>query len=328
MGVIGVGALGSMHLRNLASLPACRVTHVADTHLSEGGAATAHLHGATLTDVASMLAPGTVDAVVVSTPTDTHAQLVVAALRAGVSVFCEKPMARTAQEARTLVDLARSRGAKVAVGHVVRYFPEYAAAYDLVRGKQLGTVRSARMARLNASPGRVQQWYRQSGRSGGVLLDMAIHDIDWALWTFGPAARVFATRAGEPGAEVVSVTLKHLDGQITYLDASWRDDAFSTSLELWGSEGFYRVAGSSSAGFEVSCPRTDQSGDYLPGPDSSPVPDDPYRLELAAAVDWFAGTGPAPLATAEEGLAALRVVEAAEASIQSRQPVMVEEEAA
>lgn len=327
IGVIGLGALGTLHMRNLATIPSAEVTHVADVDLGADAQADVLARGITVTDAQSLLAPGFVDAVVIATPTDTHAVLVSAAVRAGTAVFCEKPMTRTLAEARDIVDLARDTQVKVAVGHVVRYFPEYAAARDLVRDKQLGTARSARMARLNASPGRIQQWYAKTGRSGGVLLDMAIHDIDWALWTFGPVARVFATRAGTPDAEVASVILKHISGEITYLDASWRNEAFSTSLELWGSEGFFHVTGSSAAGLHVAQAQPEEVG-YLPGPDSGADLDDPFRLELLAAVDWFAGNGPAPLATAEDGLAALSVVQAAEASIRTRQPVTLEGDAA
>lgn len=327
VGIIGVGALGSMHMRNLDTIPSGRVTHVADEQLTEDTEARVARRGVAVIDVASMLTPGRVDAVVIATPTDTHASLVQAALCAGISVFCEKPMARTVPEARALVALAKDNQVKVAVGHVVRYFPEYAAARDLVHSKQLGTPRSARMARLNAPPGRTQQWYQETGRSGGVLLDMAIHDIDWALWTFGPVTRVFATRAGEAGAEVASVTMKHVSGEITYLDASWRNEAFGTSLELWGSEGFYRVTGSAGAGLGVARSHDDRLS-YLPSADFVADHEDPYRLELLAAINWFSGQGPAPLATAEDGLAALDVVQAAEVSIETRQPVAVGGEAA
>ncbi|RZS91725.1 putative dehydrogenase [Motilibacter rhizosphaerae] len=318
--VVGAGGLGQLHMRSLRSIPGARLVRVHDRSLAPEAKALAVELGADECDLHGALDPGAVDAVVVATPTDTHAPVVLAALDAGLSVFCEKPLARTAAEAGELARRAAARGSKVAVGHVVRYFPEYAAARQAHLDGILGPVAAARLARLNAPPASHHRWYADFTRSGGALLDMAIHDIDWCLWAFGPVARVHAKRAGSGGGEVVAITLRHASDVISYIDASWRNESFSTSLELVGSEGLLRTSGSAGAGFVLALRDGDVAG-YMP--EAAEELDDPFRLELAAALEWFRGGRP-PRATVEDGYAALLTVEAAERSITLGRPVVSE----
>jgi UDP-N-acetylglucosamine 3-dehydrogenase len=321
VGLVGTGALGAIHAAGLSTIPACRLALVAATtrKVSAPVAAIATAAGATIVDAEKVFDKDLVDAVVIATPTDTHAAYACRAIEAGLSVFCEKPLARTLAEAERIRDVADTFGTKVAVGHVVRYFPEYRAARDLVFRGELGTPVTARLARFNTGPAALSGWYAESGRSGGVLLDMAIHDVDWCLWAFGPAERVYAVRAGGVGPEVASLTIRHRGGTISYIDASWRNATFTTHLEMCGTRGFYRVEGSGSAGYQLV---TDGSAaaSYLPPEAATPVGDDPYLLELQAAFEWFRGGDP-PLATVADACEAVRVVEAAEESIRSCGPV-------
>jgi predicted dehydrogenase len=186
-----------------------------------------------------------------------------------------------------------------------------------VRAGDIGTPSIARLARLNSSPALISAWYADTARSGGALFDMAIHDVDWCLWTFGPVARVYAVSAGGPGAGVVSITLRHVGGSISYVDSSWRDSTFSTRLEVAGTDGIYTAAGSGAAGFDSV---QNAAETYLPPSADTPIADDPYMLELQAAMDWFRG-GPPPRATVVEAHEALRVIEAAQESVDSQRPV-------
>jgi UDP-N-acetylglucosamine 3-dehydrogenase len=317
VGLVGAGALGSVHAANLPRIPGCRLSAVAYDLSREPAERLARASGAAVVAPSAIVDPELVDALVVATPTDTHAEYVLRAIDADIPVFCEKPLARTCEEARQIADHAALRFAKVAVGHVVRYFPEYVHARELVRSGALGTPSIARLARLNASPARTTAWYAETARSGGALLDMAIHDVDWSLWTFGAATRVFAVTAGAVGAEVVSITLRHASGSISYLDTSWRETCFSTRLEVAGTTGVYSARGSGSAGFDSVQQGTDT---YLPPSADMPLADDPFLLELQAAMDWFRG-GPPPRATVSDACEAIRVVEAARESIETGAPV-------
>jgi predicted dehydrogenase len=153
---------------------------------------------------------------------------------------------------------------------------------------------------------------------------MAIHDVDWCLWTFGPAERVYAVRTGEAGHEVASVTIRHRAATIAYVDASWRNPAFATSLEVCGTSGLYQADGSSWAGFRLVEEQRAAGTGYLPPAAATPVQDDPYLLELRAAIDWFRGGEP-PRASVADACEALRAVAAAEESARTGVPVAIED---
>lgn len=319
--VVGAGALGWVHMRTALSTPGVELTRVCDPGLSGDREAAVRRTGAQVVPFTEVLDPRAIDALIVATPTDSHAEIVTAAVANDIAVFCEKPLARTLAEAQAVQRAAGRPGAKVAVGHVVRYFPEYVMARDLVTSGRLGTPATARLSRVNTAPAGAGPWYADAARSGGVLLDMAVHDVDWCRWTFGPVSRVFAVRAGSPGREVASITLRHASGVISYIDSSWRNETFATSLELWGGRGFFRTDGSASAGFTAAVQRS--GAGYLPSASADLPPDDPFRLELEAAFAWFRG-GPAPLATADDGAEAVRLIDAAERSVRTGLPIQLD----
>ncbi|WP_260848727.1 Gfo/Idh/MocA family protein [Streptomyces sp. SLBN-118] len=302
---------------NLASVPGCRLATVTSEQVSPAALEAVRSTGADTAGVDEVLAPERVDAVIIATPTDTHAYYALRAIDAGLPVFLEKPLARTPAEARLVRDRAAAQGVKLAVGHVVRYFPEYAAARDLVRYGELGTPSVARLARWNTVPAGVGEWYGDVARSGGVLLDMAIHDVDWCLWTFGPAARVYAVSAGGPDSPVIALTMRHAAGTISYIDASWREESFTTRLEVAGTQGLFSADGSGSAGFASA---RGHGRTYLPPASAS---DDPYVMELRAAIDWFRG-GPPPLATVADACDAVEVIEAAQRSLDTGRAIALE----
>ncbi|HTW09155.1 MAG TPA: Gfo/Idh/MocA family oxidoreductase, partial [Acidimicrobiales bacterium] len=152
------------------------------------------------------------DAVVLATPTDTHARLVVEAARAGCHVFCEKPLGRTATEAVGSLTACREAGVKLSVGHVVRYFPAYARIAEMVKSGQIGAPGLAKCQRVSGPPGAVRQWYGDASRSGGLLLDMGVHDFDWLRWCLGPVRRVSAVTSRSDLGQAAMVVLAHTSG--------------------------------------------------------------------------------------------------------------------
>lgn len=333
--------MAGVHARTLLASDLAELRAVAAPEVSGEVARLAEAAGASLWSPDGLLGSGQLDAVVVATPTDTHAELTCRALEAGLHVFCEKPLSRNLDQAHQVRDVSERTGAKVAVGHVVRYFAPYRAARELIRTGQLGTVSTARLRRLNTSPARVRDWYGDPRRSGGAVLDMAIHDIDWCLWALGPVQRVFARGVGMPDGDVATVLLRHRNGALSSVETSWRDRSFTMSLEVCGTAGLYQAPEPGSAALVIELDE-EAPASYLPPGQSAPAqtgkrdqtdkrhqtePDaaDPYRVELEAALDWFAG-GPPPLATLSDGLAALQATEAALISMSQGLPVEVKEE--
>ena len=325
IGVLGGGVMAGVHLANLASSERATVVGFAATAVSTEVEALSMKIEAEHMTVDQLLAPGTLDAVVIATPTDTHAEFACRAMEAGMSVFCEKPVARRQVEGNRLAEVAASTHAKMAIGFDLRYAPEYDAARRHIVDGILGEIATVRLLRVNASPADSKPWYGEPARSGGPLLDMAIHDLDWCRWALGPIRRVYARQSGPAGKEVASIVLRLDCGAIAYVDSSWRDSSFMSELEVCGTEGLYRVSGSGDAGFELVKSVPEAPSSYLPSGVSDLAPsDDPYRMEIEAALAWFAG-GPEPRAVLADGLAALAVVTAAEESVRKGIPVEVKE---
>ncbi len=210
--VVGTGALGSLHAANFAQIDGCRVKRVYDI-VAENAENCAEPLGAEVASDFDQCLADDIDAIAVVTPTDVHAQYCIRAAQAGKHIFCEKPMARTVDEADQVVAAVEAAGVKMMVGHVLRFFPEYQTARQMIQEGQLGNVGMIRMARINLMPG---DWYGDLQRSGGVILDMIIHDFDWLLWTLGPPERIYAHGLYEqmPSLDYALCTFRFAQGTV------------------------------------------------------------------------------------------------------------------
>jgi predicted dehydrogenase len=140
------------------------------------------------------------DGVVIATPSALHAEQAIAALERGAAVFCQKPLARTAAEARRVVDAARRADRLLGVDLSYRHARAFQTARALVRSGELGELVSAQLTFHNAY-GPDKTWCRDPELAGGgCLIDLGIHLVDIALWTLGPDAlrRVDARVVGRP----------------------------------------------------------------------------------------------------------------------------------
>lgn len=131
----------------------------------------------------TLLEDDEIDIVDICSPTTQHAPLTLAALRANKHVFCEKPMAFTAEDAAQMESVAKESGKLLGVGHCLRFDAHYETIKQLVDEKTYGAPLYACLFRISGTPG--SPWLRDQKQSGGVLLDMNIHDVDAALWWFG-----------------------------------------------------------------------------------------------------------------------------------------------
>jgi predicted dehydrogenase len=165
--------------------------------------------------------PG-VDAVDICLPTPLHAPLVVAALRAGKHVFCEKPMALSLDECTQMERVAQECGRQFMIGHCLRYWPHYVKAHELMAGGEFGRPLYARFHRSSAAPAwGGGSWHMNVAQSGGVL-DMHIHDIDVVHWWFGAAESRAATGLVRNGVPlVIDNTWRYPGGLSVHLHAAW-----------------------------------------------------------------------------------------------------------
>ncbi|TDE93905.1 Gfo/Idh/MocA family oxidoreductase [Occultella glacieicola] len=315
VGLIGAGGISGVHAAGWRALGADVVVH------SEHGAhALADTFGFRTADTLTELWPQ-VDLVDIVTPTATHAELALAAIAAGKHVICEKPLARTSVEAAAVVGAAEAAGVRVFPAHVVRYFPEYVAARDAIRAGRIGTVAVARFRRMSAAP--KADWFFDEARSGGIVLDQMIHDLDQAEWLAGPVARVFArstAKAGDGGRVAsAAVLLTHTSGAISHVYGVWGHPGlrFTSSFEIAGDAGLLRYDMARSDTVRVQLGGPADAGGYLPATDPS---ESPYAAELA---DFWAAieSGTQASVAGTDGVRAVALAEAVLASAASGVPV-------
>lgn len=183
---IGVGSLGRHHARNYAELAhEGRVEFVGacDTDAETAKRIARENGAAHFTDWRDLL--DKVDAVSIATPTETHAEIACAFLEAGKHVLVEKPVSLDPEEIARLESAAASAGRLCMPAMCMRFWPGWDWLYDRIRDRSLGVLRSISLTRLGSGPSWASEFYRDVARSGGALVDLHIHDADFACWCFG-----------------------------------------------------------------------------------------------------------------------------------------------
>lgn len=230
--VVGAGHWGPHLIRNFNDHLASQVLWVVETDDVRRRAIGERFPAVTLTDsIDDALQDPRVDAMVIATPTRTHAELAGAALRAGKHVLVEKPLAHTIRDSRELVDLADESGLVLMVGHVFLFNPAYQAAKGLIDEGHLGRIRYVSMVRTNLGPVRVDV---------NAAWDLASHDISIANhWLDAQPVEVSATGGSwlnEGVHDVVFATLRYPEGQMVHIEASWLNPRKRRLTSVVGSE--------------------------------------------------------------------------------------------
>jgi myo-inositol 2-dehydrogenase/D-chiro-inositol 1-dehydrogenase len=186
---LGAGRMGQVHVRNMASIANARTVVVADPNPANAAAGRdlARAQRAS-TDPLEAIADPEVEVVVISTPTDTHAGLIEAALHAGKAVWSEKPIAQTISETRRIVDLWREADLPVQLGFMRRFDPGYLKAKDLIASGELGRIEQFHALSRDTNPPPLEFLLS----CGGSFLDMSVHDLDLARFLVGEVDEVHA----------------------------------------------------------------------------------------------------------------------------------------
>jgi myo-inositol 2-dehydrogenase/D-chiro-inositol 1-dehydrogenase len=262
------------------------------------------------------------DIVDICTPTNSHAQIALAAIQAGKDIICEKPVGLTVEEAQAVLRAARTAGVHIYPAHVVRFFPEYLAAWSAIEAGQLGKLAVLRFTRGGAGP--ISDWFYDSKKSGGLIMDQMIHDLDQARWLAGDVVQVYAIQnSSSPENEArklisAHVTLTHESGAISHVQGVWGPStmAFHTSFDFTGDCGSLRFDSAAESSVVADVTLLDGSS-YLPAASGA---ESPYLTEIREFANAIMG-GPAPRVTFEDGILALALAEAANESLRTGQAV-------
>jgi myo-inositol 2-dehydrogenase / D-chiro-inositol 1-dehydrogenase len=246
-------------------------------------------------------------------------------------VLCEKPVALRQEDAKEMIEVCAKAGVRFFVGMVVRFFPQYRLARDLVNEGRIGNVTVLRLKRISYPPQKsVDNWYIDEACSGGMIIDLMIHDFDFARWLAGDVQRVFARRSrGDEGvAEYSQTILRFQSGAIGLIEGGWAypPGMFRTGFDLSGTEGLIEWSSDQPDPICIFRPPEFDLPDAVGLPNTG-LTDDPYALEIRHAYDAIR-TGKPFDVTAEDALQSLRIALAARESTETNLPVTLESKGA
>ena len=328
-GLAGAGGMASVYADRLAGIDGVELRAVASPNTAAAFVADHRPDAEAYGDVERMCAEADLDAVAVLTPTQTHRSVVETAAAYGLDVICEKPLARTIEEAEAVADVVAESGITFMTAHVVRFFPEYAEAKRRVDAGEIGEPGVVRTRRAFGFAGD-RGWFEDRAKSGGITHDLAIHDFDYLRWVFGDVERVF-TRSCEwsasgdreaDGKSEVSLSLVRFEsGAVGHVEA-WAVETptvpFTTAFEFAGDEGLLEYDNDQKPVAVYT--RDDVEVPRDPVSDELPLARDGYRRQLDHFLECVE-TGRTPSVSVEAGIESMRVSLAALESARRGVPV-------
>jgi inositol 2-dehydrogenase len=328
LGLIGLGRLGRVYARDLAArIPEARLCAVADIDAAAAQQVAAeHEVPRWFAEPEALVDAAEVEAVVIVSPTHTHKELALLAARRGKPTFCEKPPALSLAETQAMRDAVAASGTFFQLGFMRRFDSGYAEAKRQLDAGEIG--RAVLFKSTSRDPYRTSLEYADPRSSGGMLLDMGIHDFDLARWLMGEVKGVHTIAGTLAYPELATVgdidnavvSLQFADGRLGVVDLS-RNGVYGYDIatELLGTAGTLRV------GYLRETPLYVMKKNTI-AHDTVPHFMQRFAGAYTAQLQDFARNvllaRPAPV-TIDDGLAAVRIAAAAQRSLESGRPVEV-----
>ncbi|WP_171110680.1 MULTISPECIES: Gfo/Idh/MocA family oxidoreductase [Streptomyces] len=328
IGILGLGRIGAFHAETLSGLDAVESLVLADP-FADAAKAAAERFGAEVADSPEAVLAAGIDGVVIAAATDAHPDLILAAVNAGVPVFCEKPVARTIAESVAVLKAVEGRDVPVQIGYNRRFDAGFVAARNAVLAGELGKLHTVRSTTLDPAPPPAAY----IAASGGIFRDCSVHDFDIIRWVTGREVTEVYAVGGNRGAQYIAeagdadttgAILTLDDGTIAVVSNSRHNGrGYDVRMELHG------FADSIAVGLEDKLPlRSVEPGVTFP----AGTPHDffmdrftaAYRAELTAFTEVVAGSRPSPC-TVADALEAGWIAEACTLALQEHRPVRIEE---
>lgn len=317
IGLLGVGRIGSAHAEALAQHDDVDGLVLGDVDPERAKMAAERLACESAHGTEQVLGSG-IDALVVTTATDSHAALIVAGVRAGIPVFCEKPIALNVDDSRRVVQEVADAGVQVQLGFQRRFDDGYTAAREALRTGKVGDLHRVHI--VTADPEPPPPSYVPT--SGGLYRDCHIHDFDILRWVTGREVADVTAFGANRGADffreagdvdnAAAVLRLDDDTLVTLQGSRYNGAGYDVRMELAGTLATYAV------GLDRRTPLT-SAENGVNFPEAEPWPNylvrfmPAYAAEINAFVEVAKGERPSPC-TVEDGLAALCVAEAADLS--------------
>jgi len=325
IGLIGAGRIGWVHASAIVSNPDSRLVAVADA-VEESAKKLAGQYGADAVSVDTIIGDPSIDAVLIASSTNTHADLIEAATRAGKAVMCEKPVDLSLERARTCLKNAQSTNLPVMIGFNRRFDPNFVSLKNALVAGEIGKTELLSITSFDPEPPPVD--YIKV--SGGLFRDMMIHDFDMTNFLFDELPEtVFAAGSsivdsdiGKAGdIDTALVTLQFSDGRLAVIKNSRRAVyGYDQRVEILGADGLLAannmlentVVKSTANGVSSAKPTYFFLERYMPA----------YEAEWSAFVEAIRDDKALPVSLSD-GVAALTMAEAAAQSLQSGSPVRI-----
>ena len=241
VGVIGAGRIGKLHTDNLLRMPNVNIKAIADPYIDKAWAASRNLNA--ITDVEKIFSDSEIDAVLILSPSTLHAEQIIKAARAGKHIFCEKPIALDPAKIEEAIKEADDANVKLQIGFNRRFDPDFRRLKEAVEAGKIGELYMIKI--ISRDPGPPPIEYIKA--SGGIFLDMTIHDFDMVRYLSGSeVTQVFASGAvlvdpkiGEAGdIDTAITTLKLANGALASIDNSRKAVyGYDQRVEVFGSKG-------------------------------------------------------------------------------------------
>ena len=325
----GLGRIGKIHLKNLVrNFSEISVVAAMDVFDESKAIADEFNVPVFVKTFDELLAVPGLDAVVICSPTDTHADYVIKAARAGKQIFCEKPLDLSLERVQEVLDVVKESGVKLMLGFNRRFDPEFKKIRELVESDAVGDPQIIKITSRDPGPPPVS--YIKV--SGGMFLDMTIHDFDMARYISGKKVKEVYAKAtvkvdpeiGEAGdVDTAVITLTFEDDSMAVID-NCRKAAYGYDqrLEVFGSKGMAQMENNFPNSHKLYT-ETGVSGDlplhfFLERYDAS------YNQEIREFIDALVSGSPMPV-DGEDGLISIAMGLAAKLSVKEKRPVKMTE---
>ena len=330
VGIIGAGRIGSLHAKSIAyNVPTAKVVGITDVFAESAQKVAKELNIPKIyNDYKEMLSDSEIDAVLICSSTDTHADIAIEAAQAGKHIFCEKPIDLTPEKVRAVIDAQKKAGVKLQVGFNRRFDHNFAKVKAMVKNGDIGEVHIIKITSRDPAPPPAEY----SAVSGGMFLDMTIHDFDMARFLAGSEiTEVYANATclvdpaiGEAGdVDTAVISLKFANGAVGVIDNSRKAAyGYDQRIEVFGSKGA-----------AVAANDTETNVTFMG--ENGVISDKPlyfflerymqsFRDEMLQFVDAVLNDKPTPT-NVEDGLYSILVALAAKKSVAKGRPVKISE---